>query len=290
LVIRGGAIGDFILTLPVLQALKARWPDSEIELIGYPRIAELAVHAGYVSRVRSLDEAWVAQLFIPGVHLPPAKLTYIREFDIVISYLYDPDQLVGKNLENNGAKQVLLGSHRREDVTAHAIDFFIAPLAELAIFPEDDVPVVVVPDPGAERTLAIHPGSGSPFKNWPLDRYMELADRWIAECGPVGFVLGEADDTFEAVLRERFPNATWMVNLSLVELAESLKTYTAYAGNDTGITHLAAACGVPVTALFGPTDPAIWSPRGPEVKVMHHDVLREIAVDSVLESLQSHRA
>ena len=70
LVIRGGAIGDFILTLPVLAALRERFPDVHRELLGYPRVADLALAAGLVDRVQSIDARPMASFFARGGPLP----------------------------------------------------------------------------------------------------------------------------------------------------------------------------------------------------------------------------
>ena len=65
LLLRGGAIGDFIATLPVLQALRAQWPEAVIEIWGYPHVAELAVAAGLAQSVVSLERAEMARFFVP---------------------------------------------------------------------------------------------------------------------------------------------------------------------------------------------------------------------------------
>ena len=285
LVLRGGAIGDFVLTLPVFQALRVEWPEVEIDVVGYPRIANLAQRAGLVSKVRSLDEAWVAQLFIPGAELPPAEKTYIQRFDFIISYLYDPDELLKNNLVSNGAKQVISGSHRREDVTPHAIDFFMKPLSEFAIYPFNDVPVLGTCESPGEQRLILHPGSGSPFKNWPLDRYIQLASRWMERHGPVNVILGEVEQGFATHIREVAPELNLIEGLELTELAVELQRHDLYLGNDTGISHLAAACGLPVTVLFGGTNPAIWAPRGPKVDVIRGASLHALDVDEVYQKL-----
>jgi len=72
---------------------------------------------------------------------------------------------------------------------------------------------------------------------------------------------------------------------NLYELACWLATARLYIGNDSGITHLAAAVGTPVVALFGPTDPRIWAPRGPQIRLIAKPALEEITVDEVLAAV-----
>ena len=125
------------------------------------------------------------------------------------------------------------------------------------------------------RFLAIHPGSGSRPKNWPAERYALLA-RKLARGEPFLVVRGPADREAAApllglegaVLADELPPRT---------LGALLAHAGAFVGNDSGVTHLAAAAGVPTLALFGPTDPAQWGPIGASVRTVRAepiDVLR----------------
>ena len=82
---------------------------------------------------------------------------------------------------------------------------------------------------------------------------------------------------------EPLPGAVRIADL--YELACWLATARIYIGNDSGITHLAAAVGTPVVALFGPTDPRIWAPRGPHVRVIAKPALADIMVDEVVAAV-----
>jgi ADP-heptose:LPS heptosyltransferase len=68
----------------------------------------------------------------------------------------------------------------------------------------------------------------------------------------------------------------------LLEVAHHLQQCRCYLGNDSGITHLAAMLGVPTVAIFGPTDPKIWRPMGPFVKVIQGYSLEDVTVDEVM--------
>ena len=114
------------------------------------------------------------------------------------------------------------------------------------------------------RFLAVHPGSGSPRKNWPAERFAALAGR---ERAPWLLVHGPADDAAVSVLGD-VPGAVVARDLPLRALASLLARAGAYVGNDSGITHLAAAAGAPTVALFGATDPDTWAPIGPRVTVV----------------------
>lgn len=278
LVLRGGAIGDFVLTLPALALLRERWPASHIELVGYPHIAHLAKLGGLVNEVRSLDAARIAALFSWKPAIPGDLAEYLSSFDVVISYLYDPDGTVQENMKAAGVRHLIYGNPKGDG--GHAADFLARPLVALAIYPAGVVvPELVVPEEcrraGANRLSAygphpavLHPGSGGRGKRWPLSCFLALAERLRGErqMTPL-LMLGEADGDIKDVLNAQ--GVVWPVlsGLSLAEVAGILCSAELYVGNDSGVTHLAAAVGVRTVALFGPSDPKVWGPRGRQVTV-----------------------
>ena len=280
LVLRGGAIGDFIVTLPALRKLRERWPQAHIELVGYPHVATLAHAAGLVDRVESLDKAGIARFFAARPLFTEAQRDYIRSFHFVLTYLHDLDGIVRENLVAAGAQQVLYGSPL---ITAgHAVDAQLKPLETLALYPEGTEAPRLMLSPerlawgrewlaahgfGAARAMAVHPGSGSPRKNWPVENFIGLVRQLPRDVTPL-LVLGEADDELAAPLARELPDVPRLAGCTLPEVAAILANCAAYLGNDSGITHLAAALGLPVVALFGPSNPEHWAPRGPRVHIL----------------------
>ena len=151
------------------------------------------------------------------------------------------------------------------DNTLHAADFFSlqvgAPMDRNPRLPKQKVKQ-------SRDSVVIHPFSGSGRKNWPIELYLDLAKRLPL---PVEWVAGPEEVSPDA---HRFSR--------LDQLAEWLRGARLYVGNDSGITHLAAAIGVPTLVLFGPTDPRVWAPRGDHVRVIRHQPLHALPVDSVL--------
>src|SRR5262249_20335673 len=98
LVIRGGAIGDFILTLPALKALRDARPQAHMEILGYKHIAVLAENRFYAQAVRSIEYGPLARFFASNSELPTELPDYFASFDVIISYLYDPDRILENNL------------------------------------------------------------------------------------------------------------------------------------------------------------------------------------------------
>ena len=99
LVIRGGAIGDFILTLPALAALRQQFPKAHIEVLGYPHIAELALTGGLVQRVQSIEARALAGFFARNGELSEELAEYFSGFNLIVSYLYDPDGIFQANVK-----------------------------------------------------------------------------------------------------------------------------------------------------------------------------------------------
>ena len=273
LVLRGGAIGDFIATLPVLQALRTQWPAATIEIWGYPHIADLAVAAGLAQAVVSLDRAEMARFFVPEPSFTDAQVAAVRSFDLIFNYLHDPVGQVRSNLLLAGAKQVLSGSPIIK--RGPAVPFLLEPLQALAIYETDGTPALDFPAALRARgrarlqalglrgrPMVVHPGSGSPTKTGPAERFVEIMRRLQAAGRETVAVLGEADVAEAAVLARELPEMPVLVGLTLTELAATLAECGAFLGNDSGIAHLAAAVGLPTTAIFGPSDADVWAPRG----------------------------
>jgi len=296
LIIRGGAIGDFILTLPVLAALRAHFPSAHLEVLGYRHIAELALAGGLVDDVRSIEARPLAAFFAAGGALAPELQSYFASFDIILSFLYDPDRAFADNVGSCGKAQFIAGPHRPdEQAGVHATEVFLKPLQRLAIFEADSVPRLSLgpPHPAQDATLAVHPGSGSERKNWPEPHWLELLRGLVAgSSDPVLIVGGEAEGDRLARLAGELPaeRVRCAQQLPLVQVARLLSSCAGFVGHDSGISHLAAALGLPVLVLWGESNEAIWRPRGDRVHVMRGPGrLQDLPVATVRAELETWR-
>jgi heptosyltransferase-2 len=261
-------------------------------VLAYPGIASLARTSGLVDQVRSIEYGPLAGFFTRGTTLDPELQKYFGSFDLVVSYLYDPDGIFAQNLRASGVKRLVEGPHRVTG-TSHAIDQLAAPLATLGIpLAGRSTRLAVASAAETRTTFALHPGSGSPAKNWPTNCWRELAER-LLEAQPdirIAIVGGEADTPALQSMRSLTANArvSFWENLPMDTLASRLAGSALYAGHDTGISHLAAAAGTPCLLLFGPTDPGIWAPPHDHVRVLRAPAgkLEELSVSTVMSALR----
>ena len=286
LVIRGGAIGDFVLTLPAIRLLRENFPQAHLEILGYKHIVALAEGRFYADATRSIEYGGLSRFFVPDAELPEDLVEYFVGFQQIVSYLYDPDRFFEENVRRAGVRYYLHGSPKLND-SAHAVQQLAQPLESLALYLEEKAPVLFPSEadkefaaeylgrafPGrAGPLVALHPGSGGERKNWPVEKWMVLGETLfrLAPAARVLLVGGEADHAqighLRAAWKER--NVCMAVDVPLPELAAILQRARLFLGHDSGISHIAAAAGAPSLLLFGPTDPDIWAPLLGDVRIV----------------------
>ena len=254
LAIRPGAIGDFIVSLPALERLRSGYLEVWVASPNVPLVR-------FADRVRSIASTGLDLL---GVADPPASLLdELRGFDSIVSWYGANrpefrDLMLGLKLPCvffPALPQAPLAAASPPPAAVHATDFYLDQVGEHAAVTGSAIPRI--PCQAARANFAvIHPFSGSARKNWPLEKFRQVA-RGLERSLPVRWCAGPEDPPLEDAVRID----------DLYELACWLGSARLYIGNDSGITHLAAAVGTPVLALFGPTDPSVWAPRGPNVRV-----------------------
>ena len=248
LLIRPGAIGDLIVSLPALEFLKADYTE-----VWVPGVSQGLVR--FADRVRSIADTGLDLLEL-GLASDELR-RQLAGFDDIVSWY----GTARAEFREAVADLPFRFFPALPSGPEHASDTYLAQVgAPLGSNPRLDA------GPLTRRFVALHPFSGSARKNWPLDRFQALAARipgWPVEA------CAESETAF------RFPD--------LWDLAQWLAGARLYIGNDSGITHLAAAVGVPVLALFGPTDPAVWAPRS--ARVLRRDSLFTLEVDEVFAAV-----
>jgi heptosyltransferase-3 len=214
---------------------------------------------------------------------------FLAGFDLIISWFGDREGLWERNLKGASRGKVLVRPFRAVHAfPGHASNYYLTSLEELGLPEGSATREVRRPllrfrnqgfpeargggeDPLGDRPfLCLHPGSGSESKNWPKENFLELARATLLSLQlPCTVLLGPAEKEQKAFwAASRGVSLQVMEGLSIVEVCGVLQRAALYVGNDSGITHLAAAVGAPVVALFGPGDPARWAPRGDPVEIL----------------------
>ena len=285
LIIRSGALGDTILALPAIRALRhAVGPMGRIELVGYSRLARVVLNPSLADAVHSIDRALFAGLYSEPE--TPELENFLSSYDLIVAWSSDPDGHLSRLLERLRAFHLLAVPFPVTGSGVHASDHLLHTLQPLGLRMPAPVEGLAHMDSeggvAARKFLfemgiegrsffAFHVGSGSARKNWSANKFAELAELARTTGLECLFIEGEADREPMTQLRRALSWEPRVArNLDLSVLSSVLFRAVAYVGNDSGITHLAAATGTPTVALFGPTDPAVWAPRGPWIRVLTH--------------------
>ncbi len=229
------------------------------------------------AEVRAIAATGIDSLGLPGVVPPAALIARLGQFDSIVSWYGSNREEFRDAVRELGLPFQFFAALPERGAKIHAADFFLKQAGGGGCA----VPRIECEQGGRGDFAVIHPFSGSARKNWPLEQFREVARklaipvRWCA--GPEEPLPPEL--TSDAV---RFEN--------LYELGCWFGGARVYIGNDSGITHLAAAVGTPVIAVFGPSDPVVWAPRGERVRVVSGGSLDQIAADDVLEAARQIRA
>jgi ADP-heptose:LPS heptosyltransferase len=325
LVIHQGALGDFILALPALETIRKAFPHARSVIMGYPRILELVQERFYAEDIFSVDQRGMASFFIREGTLDFTLSQFFETFDLIVVFGKDGEGTVIGNLRRVCQGRILhINSFPPWDEKVHLTDHLLRQFDQYGLPASESTPKLhlkksdrewardfweskgVTPEERS-KVIILHPGSGSKKKAWPLDRFLYLArtlqDRLDSK---MLIVLGPAEGPD---VRKAFegggPNAPILAKgLTLLQLASVMEGCWFFTGNDSGISHMAAALGLPTLAIFGPTDQRVWSPRGEKTFVVCRGVhcspcpqerffqckdsgcLKAIEVSEVLEGLE----
>ncbi len=283
-IVRPGGLGDTLLTVPALQVMLREAPRAAITLVGSAWAEQIAPLLAFPVRVVRFDSPLLTPLFIAGAAEDPTGA--FAQAHAVVIYSSGTDEALVSNVRRLCPGPVLTWPVRPPGPGHAAVHFARAvadPAPEPLPFPDVRVPreegeragrwlasrLPAGRSPAAgRRPVAIHPGSGGRRKCWPPERFARLAE--LLE-RPILLIEGPADEQACREVADRLPLRVPLARaagLDLGRVAALLTHCGCYVGNDSGVSHLAAALGAPTVAVFGPTDPCVWAPRGPRVQVV----------------------
>lgn len=258
-------------------------------MMGYPRILQLAEGRFYAEEIFSVDQRGMASFYVREGVLDHELSRFFSGFDLIVVFGKDRNGPFIQNLKRISQGEIFfIDSLPKWDEGVHLTDYLLNQLTGYGLSPGEGRPRLYLTAEDREwakrfwmkhgvspeerpKTVVLHPGSGSRKKVWPLDRFLdlvrELAPRLGGRCL---IVLGPAEgpEIQRAIESLNLPGLVIAKGLSLLELASVIEGSRLFIGNDSGVSHLAAALQIPVVAIFGPTDPRVWSPRGERVMVV----------------------
>jgi heptosyltransferase-3 len=274
-----GALGDLLLAGPALVSVRRRYPRASIIGLGQPE------PWGLLARTLSLDEVWDsgeskwAQLFAESP-LSSELSTRLAQFQLALVFSPNAATPVPRRLRAAGIPAVYWVPSFPEEGHESVAAVQARHLAGLGLGVEPNGFHLSLPEPaddwpelsGSRDWLAVAPGSGQAAKNWPLAHYYEVSRSlaWEYKLGVV-WLTGPAEAAWLPYLRglAAAQGHLLLAGAPLLRVAAVLSRCRLFLGNDSGLTHLAAALGGPaVLALFGPTDPRVWAPPGRRVRVL----------------------
>ena len=283
LIVRPGALGDTILSIPLMDSIRKQTPGCTVTFLGNRSYSDLAPEGVEYVPMDHRDRLW---MFSPeALEIPPEA----RVFETAYLVLSRPEQ-VRTNLKRAGVGTILHAFSRPPDrlhVVEHLHRAFKLPVPARSPALEQLGAQVRKP------ILWIHPGSGGPGKCIPLAVMARLAQGLRDDLGWDLVVTAGEEDGFLKMLPEwedliHGPRTQVLENRPLSELCETLGGAGLFMGNDSGISHLAAGMGIPSAVFFVSTDPLTWAPWVPEEQIQVIDVrLREITLDAIWHEVET---
>ncbi len=278
--------------MPALEAISRRHPGASIELMSRFELARLAAGRTVVARAHSIDARELGALFSDETPVDPGARRFLADFDRIYSFFAWGDPHFRARLAAATDADVSFHPFDPEDgahVSAaylRAIDATASPTdSRLEPTPDDLVAAArALNESNVESShlVVIFPGSGSPAKNWPAEKFAALASTLSKRAG-VAVILGPAESSLEPIFREHGIPA--LKDLDLPTVAAIARLAVAFVGNDSGVSHLAAAVGTPGLAIFGPTAPARWRPLGRGIDILRRNPIDSIEVEEVAAAL-----
>lgn len=299
-ILQPGAIGDCILTLSLAEFMKDCLGLGGVDILGHTEYIGIFPERTRVDGIRSIDSVDLYRLFVETNTFDladgDALINVFSDYAWIVTFLGEPDSNFEQNLIftancSRSTEVITLSMKPSEKSSAHISDFYIQQFiaqSGLSLEPRliqktKSLIKVTKADinrgrellkeinvDSSEKLVVIHPGSGGPHKCCHLDNFLSVAKVLASKGVEVIFLLGpaEMERLSASAMAEIGAVAGQLVNLSLADVLAVLSNAAGYIGNDSGITHLSAALGIRTVAVFGPTDPAVYGPIGPDVTVL----------------------
>jgi len=273
LIIYPGALGDILLTCPVLFLLKKTIPNCCIDYVGNPEYLYLLKNE--INNIYDYQSVKLLSIFSPTSSIETECQTWLESYDCIIFWSSRFEAFILKKLKALKNPFIIYDSLTPpKNYSEHLINFMLKTLKPFGIkfetFRIEDLPQLSIPHLNYIKSekVIVHPGSGSYKKNLPIQTYKKLMDMIKQSLNlNITCILGPAEENIYSVMK----NGNWDLETlqSMNKLCSILKSAKYYIGNDSGVTHLAVQLGINTTAIFVSTNPVIWAPIGNQINIIH---------------------
>jgi len=299
IVVQPGALGDCILTLPLAEFMKESLGLGGIDILGHTDYIGFLPGRTCVDGIRSINSMDLHRLFVEPNTFDLADgdplINAFADYAWIVTFLGEPNSDFEQNLIftancSHSAEVITVSTKPPTDFSQHITVFFAQQFVEQSGLPLEHSPMkwqkTLIKPTNADKQrgtellkesgvlpsmklVVIQPGSGGKDKCWHLENFLAVAEELCHKSIQAVFLLGPAEvDRFsKAQIEDVNKVAHCLRDLSLTQVVGLLSCADGFVGNDSGVTHLAAALGVRTLAVFGPTDPAMYAPIGPAVGV-----------------------
>lgn len=281
-----GALGDFLLALPILEALHRACSLIRIDVWSKPEHRALLAERPFIGEVTPPDDAVLAPFFHDELWRTATIPRFLEGARMIVIFGQAGSRVLAERLSFRLPAPVhWLRSFPEPGSQQHVSHFLLEQCRQVGWSLEECLPRLT-PSPdelalarsglqrhhaaGLGKPIFIHPGSGGRRKIWPLSNWWTLL-KYLSESypNPLFLILGPADERLRSFARTAEAlGVAILEGLSLPLLTAWLAQGRLYVGNDSGVSHLAAASGIPTVVIFGATDPRVWAPHGAEVHVV----------------------
>ncbi|MBN2364979.1 MAG: hypothetical protein EH225_02515 [Calditrichaeota bacterium] len=259
-----GALGDFLLTLPVIQSLRAALPSHFFTGIGCREHLEIAVRLKLLDHIYDREARWLIPFFA-GTEVPDA----LSHTDGAVLWMPGGESSAEILMKNASMPVVLLPIIPTANI--HATRFYFNQISKHYYLRNPvQLPPLFPSSIKRGSLVLIHPGSGSPSKHYSINFYRKLesflVDRMNCE---TGFILGPVET--EAGLPEKLGHRLIFQPQNLFELSQLLERAVLFVGNDSGVSHLAGLMNRKAVVFYRSTDPGIWKINGSQILVIRSE-------------------
>ncbi len=288
LIIHPGTLGDVLLALNAIRSIRDRLPGHECILLARGEIGRFLVEYGVIDRVIAMEGPVFSELLEESPRRDQEFTDIFSRYTHAVAWVHDSGGRLSENLQRVGIRhRCVVSPHAHSLQALHQSDRFCETL-ELGMSdtsgktflppgrPQPDEPLLKMPihsflTKQSKPVIMIHPGSGSRHKCLSPERLSLIIKRLAGgDDRTVLICQGPADERRVTALTPYLDQVSYKIikDIDLPEMARVLRQTDVFLGHDSGITHLAATLGIPTVALFGPTDPQRWSPKGDHVVVI----------------------